>query len=117
MNNYACINNSDFLAQHRAKQIGIGDSSGAALSAYSTPHAFITQEQQDAASTLKDFNNHEIFVLLKLARSTRHIEPISEQRPGERHLSASQVLALSTLRDCPDDRLLGWLELARRHCK
>lgn len=112
MNNYACIN-SDIWAQNCAKQIEL--ESGGAAPSYSTHHASTVQQQQDAASTLKDFNNNDVLVLLKLARSTRHIEPIPEQGPGERHLSPSQVLALSTLKDCPDGRILGWLELARLH--
>lgn len=113
MDNYACIN---FDAQNCAKQTGL-EPSGAALSPYSTHHASTAQQQQDAASTLKEFNNEEIFAWLKLARSTRDFEPIPEQRSGERHLSPSQVLALSALKDCPNDRLLGWLELARLYCQ
>lgn len=80
-------------------------------------HALTQQQQQDAASTLRDFNNNDIIAWLKLARSTRHIEPIPEQRPGERHLSPPQILALSILKDCPMDRLLNWLELARLRCQ
>ena len=114
MNTYAegaCIN-SDTLAQSCAKQIALGPS-GAALPS-STKYA--STVQQDAASTLKNFNNDDIFAWLTLARSTRHIEPTLEQRPGERHLSPSEVLALSTLKDCPHDSLLSLLELARLHC-
>lgn len=111
MDNYACIN-FDTLAQDSAMQI----SSVAALSS-SPQHASIAQQQQDAASTLKDFNNDDVIAWLKLARSTHHIEPIPEQRPGERHLSQPQVLALSILKNCPLDVILGWLQLARLRCQ
>lgn len=118
MENYACIS-SDILAQTHAKQFGLESSGagGAALSSHLTHHVSTIQQQQDAASTLKEFNNNDIFAWLKLARSTRHIEPIPEQRPGEGHLSQPHVLALSTLKDCQNDRLLDWLELARLHCQ
>lgn len=118
MENYACIS-SDILAQNHAKQFGLESSGagGAAFSSHLTHHVSTIQQQQDAASTLKEFNNNDIFAWLKLARSTRHIEPIPEQRPGEGHLSQPHVLALSTLKDCQNERLLDWLELARLHCQ
>ena len=116
MNKCASIN-SDILAQDCAKQIGF-ESSAAALSFHHATfhHNTTVQQQQNAASTLREFKNTDIFAWLKLARSTRHIEPIPEQRPGEGQLSPPQVLAVSTLKDCPNDRLLNWLELARLKC-
>ena len=114
MDSHACID-FDVLAQDSAKQIAL-NSSGAAFSS-SPQHASTVQQQQDAASTLKDFSNNDVIAWLKLAQSTHHIEPIPEQRPGERHLSQPQVLALSTLKHCPLDVILGWLELARLRCQ
>ena len=117
MDNNACID-SDILARNSAKQIALESNlSGAALSCYPPHYASTVQQQQEAASTLKDFNNNDIVAWLKLARSTCYIEPIPEHRPGERHLSPPQVFALSTLKDCPVDRLLSWLELARLGCQ
>lgn len=72
-----------------------------------------TQQQREAVAALIDHDNGEIFAWLKLARSARRIEPIPEQRPGSAHLSPSHIYALFALKDCPNDRLLGWLELAR----
>ena len=73
----------------------------------------ITQEQRQAAAALIDHTNGEILAWLKFARSVHRIEPIAEQRPGIAQLSPSQLRALFVLKDCPNDTLLGCLELAR----
>ena len=69
--------------------------------------------QREAAAALIDHTNGDIFAWLKLIRSARSIEPIPEQRPGSAHLSPPQIHALLALKDCPNDRLLSLLELAR----
>ena len=74
------------------------------------PEASIIHE---ASAALIDHSNEEILAWLKLVRSARSIEPISEQRPGNAQLSSLQIRALFSLKDCPDDRLLACLELAR----
>lgn len=72
-----------------------------------------TNHEREAAAALIDHTNGDIFAWLTLARSARSIEPIPEQRPGNAHLSPSQIHALLALKDCPNDRLLSLLELAR----
>lgn len=73
-----------------------------------------TQHQREAAAALIDHTNGEVLTWLKLTRSARSIEPIPEQCPGSAHLSSSQIHALLALKDCPNDRLVACLELARR---
>ena len=70
---------------------------------------------QEAAATLIDHGNGDIFAFLKLVRSAHSIQPNSEQRPGKTHLSSSQIHALCALKDYPNDILLSYLELARRN--
>ncbi len=72
-----------------------------------------TQEQRKAAAALIDHTNEEVLACLKFARSVHRIEPIADQRPGTAQLSPSQIHALSVLKDCSNDTLLGCLELAR----
>ena len=73
----------------------------------------IIKNQREAAAALSDHTNEDIFAWLKLVRSALSIEPIPEQRPESAHLSPSQIHALLALKDCPYDRLLSLLELAR----
>ena len=115
MNNYADIN-PDALASNCATQNELDSKGGEIRFLSSTHHASTAQQQQNAASTLKSFSNEDVLAWLKLARSARLIEPITEPYPGEVYLSPPQVLALSCLRDCPDDRILGLLELVRFQC-
>ena len=79
-----------------------------------TYDASTKQEHREAAAALKDHDNGDIVAWLKLARSARKIEPIGEQCPGNAHISPLQIHALSALKDCSNDRILGCLELARR---
>ena len=74
-----------------------------------------TQHQREAAAaaTLIDYSNQDIISWLKLVRSARRIEPITQQHPGGAHLSPSQFYALFALKDCPNDRLLNCLATAR----
>ena len=76
------------------------------------------QHQIEAAAVLSHYSNGDIIAWIKLVRSAR-IEPITNQRPGQAHLSPAQIHALFALKDCPDDRILTCLELARRRrlCK
>ena len=78
-----------------------------------SPTASTEQRQREAAAALIDHTNEDIFAWLKLARSARTIEPDLEQRSASAHLSPSQIHALLALKDCPNDRLLSFLELAR----
>lgn len=78
-----------------------------------TYDATIKQQQSEAAAVLSGHSNENIFTWLKLARSARSIEPVTDQRPGQGHLSPTQIHALFALKDCPDDRILSCLELAR----
>lgn len=80
---------------------------------YSIAEATFTQQQHEAAAALINHTNEDILTWLKLARSARIIEPLPEQRPEIAHLSPSQIHALFALKDCPNDRLLRCLELAR----
>lgn len=73
------------------------------------------QQQREAAAALADHDNGDIFAWLKLARSAHSIEPIPEQRSRNAYISPSQIHALLALKDCPDDKLLSWLELARHY--
>lgn len=75
--------------------------------------AFAPRHQRQAAAFLSGNSNGEIFAWLKLARSARSIEPNPEQQPGRAHLSPLQIHALLALKDCPNDRLVACLELAR----
>ena len=74
-----------------------------------------TQHHREAAAaaTLIDHSNEEIISWLKLVRSARSIEPIAEQHSGGTRLSPSQFQALFALKDCPNDRLLHCLAIAR----
>ena len=72
-----------------------------------------TQDQYKAVEALIDFSNGDILAFLKLVRSARTIEPSLERRPGGAHLSPSQIQALLTLKDCPNDRLEVYLVHAR----
>lgn len=75
--------------------------------------ASASQQQRQAAAVLSGNFNGDIFAWLTLARSARSIEPVPEQQPGRAHLSPSQIHALLALKDCPDDRIVACLELAR----
>ena len=70
-------------------------------------YAVTTQAHLRAAAALIDHTNGEILAWL------HRVEPIAEQRPGTAQISPSQIHALSVLKDCPIDTLLGCLELAR----
>ena len=89
----------------------VGDTISIACS--HTYYATTKQQQSEAAAVLSGHSNEDIFAWLKLARSARSIEPVTDQRPGQGHLSPSQIHALFALKDCPDDRILSCLELAR----
>lgn len=84
--------------------------------AEATSSAHLTHHQREAAAALIDHTNGEILTWLKLTRSARSIEPILEQRSGSAHLSPSQIYALLALKDCPNDRLVACLEVARQFC-
>ena len=79
------------------------------------PNASINQQQSQAAAALSGHCNEDVIAWIKLARSARSIEPVTNQGPGQGHLSPLQIHALFALKDCPDDRILSCLELAR-HC-
>ena len=92
------------------------------FTAGSQSHTYNTttrQQQSEAAEILSRHSNGDIIAWLKLARSARSIEPVTDQRSGQGHLSPSQIHALFALKDCPDDRVLTCLDLARhrRLCK
>lgn len=80
---------------------------------YDASEASTQQQQREAAAALIDQDNGDIIAWLKLARSARRIEPDPEQHTGTVHLTPSQIHALIKLRECPNDRLLGFLEAAR----
>ena len=73
----------------------------------------VAQHRHEAAAALSDYANEEILAWLKLVRSARNIEPIPEPRPGGAYLTPSQIQALVTLKDCPNDQLEAYLVLAR----
>ena len=73
-----------------------------------------SQHQRQAAAALSDYSNEDILAWLKLVRSARNIEPIPEPRPGDAYLTPSEIQALVTLKNCPNDRLETHLLLARR---
>ena len=77
----------------------------------------IEQHQREAAAALSDYSNEEILAWLKLVRSAPNIEPIPHLPPGGAHLSSSQIQALVTLKDCPNDQLEANLVLARLNCQ
>ena len=72
--------------------------------------AFPSEAQIHALEMLKQEDNQVIFAQIRLLRSIK---------PGFQYCSSadgppsSMVDALSTVRDCPEDRLLQWLDLAR----
>ena len=76
-----------------------------------------SQHQREAAATLSDYSSEDILAWLKLVRSARNIEPILEPRPRGTYLTPSQIQALVTLKDCPNDRLEAYLVLARLDCQ
>ena len=78
-----------------------------------TYNATTRQHQSEAAAVLSRHSNEDIIAWIKLARSARSIEPVTDQRSGQGHLSPLQIHALFALKDCPDDRILSCLELAR----
>ena len=86
---------------------------GEAGSQSHTYDATTKQQQSEAAAVLSHHSNGDIIAWLKLARCARSIEPLTDQRSGHSHLSPSQIHALFALKDCPDDRILFCLELAR----
>ena len=74
----------------------------------------VEQHPREAAAALSDYSNEDILAWLKLVRSARSIEPIPHPPPGDAHLSPSQIQALVTLKDCPNNRVEAYLVLARR---
>ena len=80
---------------------------------YDASDAASRLQQRKAAAALIDHNNAEIFAWLKLVRSARVIEPIPERHSRHAHLSPLQIHALFALKDCPNDKILSCLELAR----
>ena len=93
----------------------VSDTITTAGEAGSRSHTYeaITKQQIEAAAVLSRHSNADIFAWIKLARSARSIEPLTDQRSGQDQLSPSQIHALFALKDCPDDRILSCLELAR----
>ena len=75
----------------------------------------VAQHRHEAAAALSDYSNEDILAWLKLVRSARNIEPIPEPHPGVAYLTPSQIQALVTLKDCPNDQLNAYLVLARCH--
>ena len=73
-----------------------------------------SQHQRQAAAALSDYSDEHVLAWLKLVRSARNIEPIPEPCPGDAYLTPSQIQALVTLKDCPNNRVQAYLLLARR---
>ena len=91
----------------------VSDTISTAGSQSHTHNATTKLRQSEAAAVLSRHSNGDIIAWLKLARSARSIEPVTDQCSGQGLLSPLQFQALFALKDCPDDRILTCLELAR----
>ena len=66
----------------------------------------VTVEQQAAISALKEFDQDTVFAWLIFARSIEHV---FHHRSAPGGLSAQQLHAISTLRDCDDRNIIDWM--------
>ena len=103
--NHSRLVSDSLSAEHSSTSYGAGGASDASTE----------QQQREAAAALADHDDGDIFAWLKLARSAHSIEPIPEQRSRNAYISPSQIHGLLALKDCPNDKVLSWLELARHY--
>ena len=66
-----------------------------------------TSEQKESIAILRDYRNSDILAWHRLSQST---ELVSRHRDRPGGLSIQEIRAISTLRDCPHEDLLQWLE-------